>query len=239
MIRLDARHPRFPELSAAHSNGLLAIGGNLEVETLCAAYQRGIFPWYEEGQPLLWWSPDPRLVLLTNAMRVSRSLGKTIKTRFCDIRLNHNFKAVIEQCAAPRSDQRSTWITPAMKDAYLKMHRAAYAHSLEVYQQGCLVGGLYGVAIGRMFFGESMFATARDASKVALFYLCRHLHAHRLRLIDCQVHSAHLQTLGAFAIRRAQFAAYLAKLCCQPTPPQLWRTQRLAALCTPQRQQTK
>lgn len=231
MIELDAQQPRFPDASEADGDGLLAVGGNLEVETLCAAYRRGIFPWYEEGQPLLWWSPHPRMVLLTNGMRVSRSLGKAIKSESCDIRLNHDFKTVIERCAAPRAHGKNTWITGAMRDAYLALHRVGYAHSVEVYQDEALVGGLYGVGIGRMFFGESMFSEESNASKVALFYLCRHLYAHRLLLIDCQVASAHLQTLGAFNISRAEFTEHTANLCNQEPPPGLWQPQRFLSLC--------
>ncbi|MXX98409.1 MAG: leucyl/phenylalanyl-tRNA--protein transferase [Gammaproteobacteria bacterium] len=235
MIELDTQNPCFPAVSAADSDGLLAIGGNLEITTLCAAYRRGIFPWYEDGQPLLWWSPDPRMVLLSNGMRVSRSLNKVIKSKFADIRLNHNFKAVIEQCAIPKNRRTTTWITETMRDAYLKLHQAGYAHSMEVYEQETLVGGLYGIGIGQMFFGESMFSNESDASKVALFYLCRHLYGHQLMLIDCQVQSPHLQTLGAFNIARTQFIEYVAKFCKLETPAGLWRPQRFPSLCVPQR----
>ena len=239
MIELHALRPRFPAISSADADGLLAIGGNLEVETLCAAYRRGIFPWYEAGQPLLWWSPDPRMVLLTNGMRVSRSLNKEIKSKFPDVRLNHDFKAVIDQCAVSRDSREATWITEAMRDAYLKLHQAGYAHSVEVYSQETLVGGLYGVGIGRMFFGESMFSMVSNASKVALFYLCKHLYAHQLMLIDCQVQSPHLQTLGAFNMARTQFIEYVSKFCPQETPLGLWRPQRFTSLYSMQRQQAE
>ncbi len=239
MVKLDTQYPRFPDISFADADGLLAIGGNLEVETLYTAYRRGIFPWYEAGQPLLWWSPHPRMVLLTNGLRVSRSLNKDIKSKFSDIRLDHDFRAVIEHCAAPRSRRMATWITDEMRDAYLKLHRAGYAHSVEVYDQEDLVGGLYGVGIGRMFFGESMFSKTSNASKVALFYLCKYLYAHRLMLIDCQVESAHLQTLGAFNISRAQFIEYVSKFCGRQTPPELWQPQRFASFCLAQRKQAE
>ena len=235
MIELDAKNPRFPDVSAADSDGLLAIGGNLDVSTLCTAYRRGIFPWYEAGQPLLWWSPDPRMVLPTNGMRVSRSLDKVIRSKFTHLRLNHNFAAVIEECAVSDDRRTATWITDAMRDAYLKLHRAGYAHSVEVYREDTLVGGLYGVGIGCMFFGESMFSKVSNASKVALFYLCRHLCAHQLMLIDCQVQSPHLQTLGAFNIERARFIEYVSRFCRLKTPPGLWRSQRFSSLCVSQR----
>ena len=239
MVELDKRHPHFPDISLADADGLLAIGGNLEVETLYVAYRRGIFPWYEAGQPLLWWSPNPRMVLLTNGLRVSRSLNKDIKSKFSDIRLDHDFRAVIEHCAAPRGRRGTTWITDEMRNAYLKLHRAGYAHSVEVYDQGDLVGGLYGVGIGCMFFGESMFSKMSNASKVALFYLCQYLYAHQFRLIDCQVQSPHLQTLGAFNISREQFTEYVSKFCSQQTPPELWRPQRFASFCLEQRKQAE
>ena len=239
MVELDTRYPHFPDISSADADGLLAVGGNLEVETLYTAYCRGIFPWYEAGQPLLWWSPNPRMVLLTNGLRVSRSLNKAIKSKFSDIRLDHDFSAVIEQCAAPRNRSTATWITNEMRDAYLKLHRAGYAHSVEVYDQEDLVGGLYGVGIGHMFFGESMFSKTSNASKVALFYLCRYLYAHRLMLIDCQVQSPHLQTLGAFNIDREQFIEYVSKFCGWQTPPELWQPQRFASFCLAQRKQAE
>ena len=239
MVQLDKQHPYFPDISLADADGLLAIGGNLEVQTLYVAYQRGIFPWYQAGQPLLWWSPNPRMVLLTNGLRVSRSLNKDIKSKFSDIRLDHDFRAVIEYCAAPRGQYETTWITDEMRNAYIALHHAGYAHSVEVYDQGNLVGGLYGVGIGCMFFGESMFSRANNASKVALFYLCKYLYAHQLRLIDCQVQSPHLQTLGAFNISREQFTEYVSKFCGQQTPSKLWQPQRFISFCLEQRKQAK
>ena len=239
MVKLDSRYPHFPDISLADADGLLAIGGNLEVDTLYTAYRRGIFPWYEAGQPLLWWSPNPRMVLLTNGLRVSRSLNKEIKSKFSDIRLDHDFKAVIEHCASLRGRRASTWITDEMKEAYLKLHRVGYAHSVEVYDRGDLVGGLYGVGIGLMFFGESMFSKASNASKVALFYLCKYLYAQQLLLIDCQVQSPHLETLGAFNISREQFTEYVSKFCGRQPPPDLWRPQRFASFCLAQRKQAE
>ena len=235
MVELDTKSPHFPSVSSADADGLLAVGGNLEPETLCRAYRRGIFPWYEEGQPLLWWSPDPRMVLLSNGMRVSRSLNKVIQSQFSDIRLNYNFNAVIERCAVCRDRRAATWITQAMRDAYLKLHQAGCAHSVEVYNHGDLVGGLYGVGIGRMFFGESMFSDVSNASKVALFYLCRHLYAHQVMLIDCQVKTPHLQTLGAFDMARGQFIEYVSKLCALEAPVGLWQRRRFSPISKVQR----
>ena len=206
--------------------GLLCAGGALDVATLRAAYGAGIFPWYGPGEPLLWWSPDPRMVLRPAQFRLHRSLRKTLR-RFviqagCAVRFNTAFAAVMAACArAPRPGQSGTWIVPEMRSAYLALHQAGYAHSVETWVDGELVGGLYCVALGRVVFGESMFARATDASKIALAALvawCRHW---RIPLIDCQQNTQHLASLGAREVERAQFLDEIAKLRVQPAPD--WR----------------
>lgn len=229
IAQLDPLNPKFPPVSSLSHGDLIAVGGNLEIETLCDAYRRGLFPWYEAGEPLLWWSPNPRLVLKTDAMHLSRSLKKTLKSKFHQVSLNQDFIRVITRCADRPKQADDSWITKEMRAAYIRLHQAGYAHSVEVYQQNTLVGGLYGVGIGQMFFGESMFSDTSDASKTALFYLCRHLQAHQLPLIDCQVESSHLQRLGAHTLARRQFIACISRLCAQPAPPGLWHTQSLFA----------
>lgn len=227
LYQLDELNPQFPPVSSALDDGLIAVGGNLEVETLCEAYRHGIFPWYEVGQPLLWWSPDPRMVLTTDTMHVSHSLKKNLKSKFSKVTLNKDFSDVITQCAGRRKNSNNSWITEEMREAYIRLHQAGYAHSVEVYQQDTMVGGLYGVGIGQMFFGESMFTHSSDASKTALFYLCHHLQAHKLKLIDCQIESIHLQKLGAQTIPRAQFVERVSTLCALPHPNGLWHPQNL------------
>jgi leucyl/phenylalanyl-tRNA--protein transferase len=201
--------------AGSEAPGLLAIGGRLSLERLEEAYRRGIFPWYNERQPVLWWSPDPRMVLPVAAFRVSRSLRKTLR-RFrddplCEIRVDTAFDAVISACAnTPRDGQDGTWILPAMQRAYRTWHRAGRVHSFETWIDGQLVGGLYAVAIGRMVFGESMFARATDASKIALAALvafCRH---HGVAVIDCQQNTGHLASLGAYEVPRELFERMLA-----------------------------
>ena len=206
--------PDFPPPSMAlrEPNGLLAAGGRLEPDWLLAAYRRGIFPWFGEDDPILWWSPDPRMVLEPSAMKISRSLRRRLRRREFDVRLDRDFEAVIYACAAPRIDAAGTWITGAMRAAYGRLHELGHAHSVECYSGDRLVGGLYGVAIGRMFFGESMFARATDASKVALAHLCRHLEKHGFGLIDCQMTTSHLASLGGHEIGRDEFTGRLALL---------------------------
>jgi leucyl/phenylalanyl-tRNA--protein transferase len=214
---IDAQDPdlRFPDVALAlrDPDGLLALGGDLSSERLLLAYRSGIFPWYGPGQPVLWWSPDPRLVLFPEALRVSRSLARTLRGGSFRVTLDTAFSAVIEQCAARRKGQAGTWITAEMRHAYQQLHRAGYAHSAESWQGDTLVGGLYGVAIGRIFFGESMFTRVSDASKVAFVHLVRQLQAWDFPLIDCQVHTRHLQSLGAVDIPRAEFVQQLAVHC--------------------------
>ncbi|OPG83180.1 leucyl/phenylalanyl-tRNA--protein transferase [Stutzerimonas stutzeri] len=202
----------FPPLEMAlrEPNGLLAAGGDLRPERLLAAYRHGCFPWYQEGQPLLWWSPDPRTVLFPDELHVSRSLRK--RMRYGDYRVTFDkaFAEVIQGCAGPRSYADGTWITTPMQDAYVRLHEMGVAHSVEVWQQGQLVGGLYGLAMGELFFGESMFSRATDASKVGFVTLVERLREWGFALIDCQMPTRHLESFGARSIPRAAFAEALA-----------------------------
>jgi leucyl/phenylalanyl-tRNA---protein transferase len=207
----------FPPVTSALSDpdGLLCVGGDLRPERLLAAYRRGIFPWYSEGQPILWWSPDPRMVLFPGEFRVSRSLGKALRNRGFRVTFDTCFDTVVAMCAdSGDRAQAGTWISPAMRAAYGELHRLGYAHSVEVWLDDAgggarLVGGLYGLLLGRIFFGESMFSTETDASKVALHNLLQWLRPCNVELIDCQVASDHLLTLGARLIPRAEFVARL------------------------------
>jgi leucyl/phenylalanyl-tRNA--protein transferase len=202
---------------------LLAAGGDLTPERLLAAYTRGIFPWYQEGQPILWWSPDPRAVLIPDEIKVSRSLRRSVAKRGFEFRVDTEFEGVVAACAAPRNYGGGTWITDEMAAAYANMHRLGWAHSFETWRDGDLAGGLYGVAIGRVFFGESMFTRATDASKVALVHAVAFLRERGFELIDCQVASAHTLSLGAREIPREAFLESLAKLCVPRGEPQIWR----------------
>ncbi len=205
----------FPEVSSALRNpdGLLAIGGDLEPATLLNAYRRGIFPWYSEGQPLLWWSPDPRCVLEPDQVRINRSLARTLKRNTFKVSFNQAFADVVRGCSAPRGDDTGTWITTDMAAAYLRLHHLGHALSCECWHEGELAGGLYGVVIGKVFFGESMFSRKTDASKVALVRLAQLLHQRRFRLIDCQIHSPHLERLGAKSMARDDFVGILKHYC--------------------------
>ncbi len=206
--------PQFPPPDAARPDGLLAIGGDLSSGTLISAYSQGIFPWFNEGQPILWWAPDPRLVLYPNRIRISRSLRKSLQNKGYSVSFDADFGAVMRACAEQREDQEGTWINPLMLEAYGEMHRKGWAHSIEVLSaEGRIVGGLYGLAIGKVFFGESMFHRERDASKVALFSLCRHLQSWGYAVIDCQVHTEHLVSLGAEEIPRSHFCDLLHTHC--------------------------
>lgn len=204
---LDKAQLAFPDTSRAHSSGLLAVGGELSPEWLLAAYSRGIFPWFNEGQPILWWSPCPRCVIFPDQLHISRSLRKLLRRGLFELTFDTAFAQVIDACRAPRSQQSDpgSWITDAMRRAYIRMHRLKLAHSLEVWQGGELVGGLYGLALGRVFFAESMFHRASNASKVALVYLAGQLSAWGCTLIDCQVSSPHLLSLGALELPRQEF----------------------------------
>ncbi len=204
---------RFPPHEAALRDpaGLLAAGGDLKPERLLAAYARGIFPWYSPGQPVLWWSPDPREVLRPQEFRESRSLKRAIRQRGFTLHEDRDFSAVIAACAAPRSTSPGTWITPEMKTAYCALHARGYAHSYEIWRDEALLGGLYGVRLGSVFFGESMFSREADASKAALAGLVARCAELGIELIDCQLPSAHLRSLGSRPIPRQEFLALLAE----------------------------
>jgi len=202
----------FPPPHLAIQEGLLAVGGDLSVERLILAYRSGIFPWYSKGEPILWWSPDPRLVLYPSELRISKSLQKVIKRRLFQITVNKAFDAVIQGCAdVKRSYGEGTWITDEMKSAYCRLHRYGYAHSIEAWQENELVGGLYGVALGHAFFGESMFSRVSNASKVAFVTFVEILKELKFDLIDCQVKTDHLIRFGAREIPRKKFLEQLEK----------------------------
>ena len=201
----------FPPLEQALEEpaGLLAAGGDLSPVRLLAAYQRGIFPWYSPGQPVLWWSPDPRAVLFPEEFNCSRSLAKTIRNGGFEVVIDRDFGAIMDACAAPRPHAPGTWITSEMRSAYLRLHRLGQAHSFEAWRNGQLAGGLYGVRLGGVFFGESMFSRERDASKVALAHLVAVCLRNSIAVIDCQLPSPHLESLGSRTIPRLQFQALL------------------------------
>ena len=216
----------FPPLASAlkHPNGLLA------------AYRQGIFPWYSQDEPILWWSPDPRMVLIPSELKVSRSLAKTLRNRGHEVRFDSAFEAVMQGCALRGADhaargagESGTWITDEMRTAYLRLHELGYAHSAETWINGELTGGLYGVAIGRMFYGESMFARVRDASKMAMVHLVRRLERQRCGMIDCQMHTAHLASFGARAIPRSEFSLRLQELVDYAVTPTKWNAHDVAA----------
>lgn len=214
------------ELALRDPDGLLAFGASLSVTRLMHAYRAGIFPWYSEGQPIMWWSPDPRAILRPAELNISRSLRKTLKKQPYTITLDTAFADVMAACAAPRDVEAGTWITGEMKAAYQALHLQGRAHSVEAWQDDELVGGLYGVAIGKVFFGESMFARRTDASKVAFVHLVRQLQHWGYALIDCQVYSDHLASLGAVNIPRPAFISLLNEYCEQPPAggqERLWR----------------
>ncbi len=225
VLRPDSSDLRFPPVELASPEGLLAVGGDLRAERLLEAYRHGIFPWYNPGQPILWWSPDPRAVLFPEKLRVSRSLRKTLRRKIFDVTLDGAFREVMQACAQPRPGRAGggTWITPEMVEAYDVLHRRGYAHSVEARREGKLVGGLYGVALGNAFFGESMFSRETDASKVAFVHLARQLERWGYEFIDCQISSAHLFSLGAEEIRRHDFMARLEQALKQPDRPGCWR----------------
>ncbi len=211
------------ELALTEPDGLLAVGGDLSVERLCSAYRHGIFPWYSDGQPILWWTPNPRMVLFLDAIKISRSLKKSLKRDDYTVTFDKAFEQVIYACAKPRADDMGTWITQEMANAYLRMFRLGHAHSVEVWHNNELVGGLYGISIGQVFFGESMFSRKTDASKIALVYLVKQLQRWQFAFIDCQIYSSHLASLGARPISRQQFTKYLDIYCEKPTPPAPWQ----------------
>jgi leucyl/phenylalanyl-tRNA---protein transferase len=204
---LDGEAP-FPPVERAlrRPNGLLCAGGDLSPERLLGAYRHGIFPWFSEGEPILWWSPDPRMVLFPEELKISRSLARTLRRGRYEVRLDTAFASVIRECGQPRPGQNGTWITAAMQQAYVRLHELGHAHSVETWIDGQLAGGLYGMAIGRAFYGESMFSRATDASKIALAHLARYLERRGFAVIDCQMKTAHLASLGAREIRRRELA---------------------------------
>lgn len=206
---LDPRDPRQPfppaHLAMREPNGLLAIGGDLSTPRLLNAYAQGIFPWYNADEPILWWCPDPRAVLPPAQLHVSRSLARRIRRRDVEVRFDSAFDAVLAGCAAPRHGTRGTWLGADMQRAYRQLFAEGHAHCIEIWRDDRLIGGLYGVAIGQMFYGESMFSAETDASKLALYWLCRHLRAWGYVLLDCQVYSPHLGSLGAVELPRDVF----------------------------------
>lgn len=224
---MNERHPGnslFPPVETAlrEPNGLLAMGGDLTPARLLDAYRHGIFPWFNPGEPILWWSPNPRMVLVPGEVRVTRSLAKRMRNAGFELRVDTAFLEVMRGCAAPRDGATGTWISPTMVAAYSRLFEAGYAHSVETWREGALVGGLYGVAVGRMFYGESMFSREPDASKVALVRLARQLQRWNFGLIDCQMETAHLASLGARTLPRTAFTAKLAELVNLPHLPGPW-----------------
>jgi leucyl/phenylalanyl-tRNA--protein transferase len=213
-----------PDKALRDPPGLLCAGADLSVPRLLAAYRQGIFPWYSSGEPILWWTPDPRMVLFCDELKVSRSLAKSARNKGYETRIDTAFPKVIQACAGPRKGEAGTWIGKDMQAAYVALHRAGYAHSFETWQGGRLVGGLYGVSIGHAFFGESMFSRATDASKVALLALVAELRARAIPMIDCQQRTPLLASLGAREIPRREFLRRLAALVNYPEPPGNWTT---------------
>jgi len=205
-VEITRRTIDFPSLDEADESGLLAIGGDLSIERLLLAYSKGIFPWYEDGMPILWWSPDPRMVLFPDKLLISHSLRQSIKKQEFTITIDKAFAEVIKNCfKTPRKGEDGTWITHDMRDAYIRLHKAGYAHSAEAWLDGKLVGGLYGVSLGKAFFGESMFHHVTNASKVAFCHLVEKLKIWNCKIIDAQVYTNHLESLGGEMIPRSQY----------------------------------
>lgn len=224
MLTWLGEHDRFPRAEKAlkDPNGLLAAGGDLSSRRLLEAYRHGIFPWYSGDEPILWWSPDPRMVLYCAELKVSRSLAKSVRNKGYEVRIDTAFRDVLAGCAGPRRDTGGTWLSEDMRKAYFALHRAGHAHSFETWRKGELVGGLYGVALGHMFFGESMFSRATDASKVALVGLVEELRRRGFPLIDCQVRTPLLASLGAREIPRRAFLREIAALVHYDEIPGKW-----------------
>ncbi|KAF0205122.1 MAG: leucyl/phenylalanyl-tRNA--protein [Gallionellaceae bacterium] len=210
------------ELALDQPNGLLAAGGDLSPERILEAYRHGIFPWFNDDDPILWWSPDPRMVLFPAEFKISNSLRKTLRNGDYEVRTDTAFEQVMRACAAPREGQAGTWIQEKMIAAYCELHRRGYAHSVETWMNGELVGGLYGMALGTMFYGESMFSRRTDASKIAIAHLARQLERHSFGMIDCQMNTPHLASLGAREIPRDEFIRRLQELIHYP-PVQPWQ----------------
>jgi leucyl/phenylalanyl-tRNA--protein transferase len=223
MIQLLHAELSFPPVTRAlrSPNGLLAAGGDLSAARLLEAYRHGIFPWFGAGEPILWWSPDPRMVLIPREFKVSHSLRKTLRNGRFEVRVDSAFEQVMRACAAPRPDQHGTWIQEEMVAAYCELHRMGHAHSVETWMGDELAGGLYGISIGRMFYGESMFSRRTDASKIALAHLCAQLGRWNFGMIDCQMNTPHLASLGAREIPRSDFVARLQDLINYP-PVTAW-----------------
>ncbi len=223
MIPWLSEQPDFPPTSRAlrNPNGLLAAGGALTPDWLLTAYRRGIFPWFNNGEPILWWSPDPRMVVFPDQIRITRSLRKTLRNAHYEVRLDSDFPAVIRACAETR-ETTGTWITQSIQDAYIQMHELGYAHSVETWVDGELVGGLYGMSVGRAFYGESMFSLRTDASKIAFAHLARFLEQHDFRVLDCQMTTRHLASLGGQEIPREDFVKLLDPLTGEGPPPARW-----------------
>jgi leucyl/phenylalanyl-tRNA--protein transferase len=213
----------FPDVKYATDDGLLALGGDLSPERLLKAYSKGIFPWYNPGEPILWWTPNPRCVLFPNQFNPSRSLKKSIRKNNFTFSVDLEFEQVLDRCAEPRANRMGTWITKDMRDAYLRLHHMGHAHSVETWKRDKLVGGLYGIAMGKVFFGESMFTSVNDASKSALHYLVARLLEMEFQLIDCQITSPHLLSLGAVEIPRSEFLDRLETALLLPGQPEHWR----------------
>ena len=214
----------FPDVESAlrEPDGLLAAGGDLGTPRLLEAYRRGIFPWFEEGQPILWWSPDPRCVLFPDEFHLSRRLAREMRRSAAEVRFNTRFAEVVAACAEPRASQQGTWITTEMQAAYTRLHDEGWAHSIETWDGGAMTGGIYGVAIGKVFFGESMFSRRNNASKYALYALSRILARQDFACIDCQVASRHLMTLGSVLVPRREFSVMLATSCESITTAPKW-----------------
>ena len=213
----------FPDPNLADEQGLLAIGGDLTPERLVLAYANGIFPWYSDGDPILWWSPDPRMVLYPADFKMSKSFRQTLKNSNFEVRFDTDFKNVIDKCAkVPRYGEDGTWITDEMKQAYYSLHKSGLAHSVETYRNNKLVGGLYGISLGRAFFGESMFHIERDASKVALYFLVERVKEWKFRFIDAQIETDHLKSLGAISISRVDYLNILKEVIKWPTKRGKW-----------------
>jgi leucyl/phenylalanyl-tRNA--protein transferase len=224
MVRLSQTDLRFPPVERASPEGLLAVGGDLRPERLLEAYRRGIFPWFNEDRQILWWSPDPRAVLFPEKLHIPRSLKRSLRPGRFAVTLDTCFRTVMEQCAGPRPQYPGggTWITPSMVEAYVRLHELGHAHSVETWREGELVGGLYGVALGGAFFGESMFTRLPDASKVALVRLIEQVRAWGFVLFDCQQSSPHVMSLGAEEISRKDFIARLSRAVSLPDRPGRW-----------------
>ena len=223
-VYLLSETTQFPHPCLASEEGLLAVGGDLSTERLLSAYGQGIFPWFSEGEPILWWSPDPRLVLLPHEFKLSKSLKKVINRSLFDITIDQTFRRVITECSETRVEQgEPTWIVGDMIEAYCRLHEDGFAHSVEAWQEGELVGGLYGVSLGKCFFGESMFATVSNASKVAFAWLVDFLTSHAFQMIDCQVTTQHLISMGAKEIPRDRFLTLLQVSLKEPTMQGKWQ----------------